>query len=76
MSAESPGVEPTPTTGPLHVRARLMNPFVWAFLAMLGALTGFALGGAVAALSSIGVTVLIAVFFALALDPVVRRLEA
>ena len=43
MSAESPDVEPTPTTGPLHVRARLMNPFVWAFLAMLGALTGFAL---------------------------------
>lgn len=72
------GSDPSPVSVarvPLHVRARLTNPFAWALLAMLGALTGLAIGGAISSLSSIFVTVLIAMFFALALDPLVRLLE-
>lgn len=60
----------------LKVFADLGHPFGWGFLATAGALTAMALGTSVSSLSTVLVSVGAALFIALALDPLVRRLEA
>lgn len=53
----------------------LGNPFVWGFTATVGALVAISLGGAMASLSTVLVSIGAALFIALALDPLVRWLE-
>lgn len=60
----------------LRVVKLLAHPFGWAFIGTVGVLLALSLGSAVAALSAILVTVGVALFLALALDPAVRQLEA
>lgn len=54
----------------------LRRPFVWGFIATVGALVAISLGGALASLSTVLVWIGVALFIALALDPVVHWLEA
>lgn len=53
----------------------LGHPFVWGFTATVGALIAVSLAGAIASLSAILVSIGVALFVALALDPLVRWLE-
>lgn len=66
-----------PSSGrvPLRVFAELGKPFRWGFLATVGCLVALAIGGAVSSLSTVLMWMAIALFIALALDPVVRWLE-
>lgn len=54
---------------------RLDNPFVVGLTLTLGGLTAFLLGSAVASLSTVIIYIVFALFAALGLDPIVRRLE-
>jgi len=58
-----------------RVVIHLGHPFVWGFTATVGALTAMALAGAISELSTVLVSVGVALFVALALDPLVRWLE-
>lgn len=60
---------------PLPVLARPTSPLTWAFAGSIGVLLGLAIGGVVAALGGVIASVVIALFLALALDPLVRRIE-
>ncbi|HML51358.1 MAG TPA: AI-2E family transporter [Propionicimonas sp.] len=60
----------------LRVLAHLGSPFTWGFLAAAGALVAVWLGGALVSLSTVLVWIGAALFIALALDPMVRWLEA
>ena len=67
---------PTPAARPkLRVLADLGHPFTWGFVAAAGVLLAIALGGALTALSTVAVSVGVALFIALALEPLVRWLE-
>lgn len=57
------------------VAASLSNPFAWGFLATFGGLFAFWLGGALSALATVLISVGVALFVAMALDPLVRWLE-
>lgn len=63
-------------TGRLTVFADLGHPLAWGFLATVGALIALALGTSVSSLSTVLVSIGVALFVALALDPLVRWLEA
>lgn len=54
----------------------LGHPFVWGFTATVGALVALSLAGAISALSTVLVSIGVALFVALALDPLVRWLES
>lgn len=54
----------------------LARPFAWAFIGTVAVLTALALGVAVSSLSTVLMSVGIALFVALALDPVVLRIQA
>lgn len=71
-AAKSP--EPAPRSGRRLV-IDLGHPFVWGFTATVGALVAISLGGAMASLSTVLVSIGAALFIALALDPLVRWLE-
>lgn len=60
----------------LRILAHLSSPFSWGFLAAAGALVAIWLGGALVSLSTVMVWIGAALFIALALDPMVRWLEA
>ncbi len=60
----------------LKVFADLGHPIAWGFLATVGALIALALATSVSALSTVVVSIGVALFIALALDPLVRWLEA
>lgn len=62
--------------GPLRVIAGLASPFAWAFVGTIGVLLALSLGSAVSALSGILMSIGVALFVALALDPLVLRLQA
>ncbi|HRA74995.1 MAG TPA: AI-2E family transporter [Propionicimonas sp.] len=67
---------PAPTVRPpRRLLVDLGRPFTWGLLATLGALTGLALGGAASALSSVWVYIGVALFLAMALDPLVVWLQ-
>lgn len=67
---------PAPTVRPpRRLLVDLGRPFTWGLLATLGALTGLALGGAASALSSVWVYIVVALFLAMALDPLVVWLQ-
>ncbi|MGC3993424.1 MAG: AI-2E family transporter [Propionicimonas sp.] len=53
----------------------LNHPFGWGFTATVGAIVALALAGAVSSLSTVLVSIGVALFIALALDPLVRWLE-
>ncbi len=72
---EEPAAPPLGARNPLRVFAELGKPFRWGFLATVGCLVALAIGGAVSSLSSVLMWMAIALFIALALDPVVRWLE-
>lgn len=57
------------------MRPRSLNPFAFGFTLTLGGLAALVLGLAVSNLSAVLVYITIALFAALGLDPVVRRLE-
>lgn len=59
----------------VHVLADFGHPLAWGFVATVGGLIAFALGGALVSLSTILVWIGAALFIALALDPMVRWLE-
>ena len=69
---------PTPVRTAPHRRlvVDLGHPFVWGFTATVGALIALSLAGAIASLSTVLVSIGVALFVALALDPLVRWLEA
>jgi predicted PurR-regulated permease PerM len=77
LAPEPLAPEPSPAgRSPLRVVSLLAHPFAWAFVGTIAVLLALSLGSATAALSAILVTVGVALFLALALDPAVRRLEA
>lgn len=61
---------------PSRVAASLSNPFAWGFFATLGGLVAIWLGGALSSLATVLISVGVALFIALALEPLVRWLEA
>lgn len=67
---------PTRIADKFRVLADLGSPFTWGFLAAAGALVAISLGGALVSLSTVLVWIGAALFIALALDPLVRWLEA
>ena len=69
--------EPAPRLreGRRSVLAILDKPLVAAFLATLGVLGALVIGSAIGSISTILVCIFLALFIALALDPIVRRLE-
>lgn len=86
--AASPEVPPdgSPADGPSasaapsparrqRVSATLDNPFGWGFLATLGGLVAIGLAGALASLATVLIAIGVALFIAMALEPVVRVVE-
>lgn len=57
-----------------RVSARLTNPFAWGFAATAGGLVAIVLGGAMATLSTVFISIGVALFIAMALEPVVTWL--
>jgi len=70
----APPAEPEPR--PHAMRTDLNRPFAFGFFLTLGALLAYALGMAFADLATIWIYIAFAVFAALGLDPLVRRLES
>lgn len=76
-----PGESPAPSaagrTAPRRGRfaVDLGHPFAWGFTATVGGLVALALASAVISLSTVMVSIGVALFVALALDPLVRWLE-
>ncbi len=83
VPADPPASAPVPVVGPVagqHTRRRrvmidLGHPFGWGFTATVGALVALSLAGAISSLSTVLVSIGVALFVALALDPLVRWLE-
>ncbi len=77
LPERNPATEPILGTErtPVAVTARLAQPFAWAFTVTIAVMLALSLGGAVVSLAGIMLSVTIAMFFALALDPLVRGLE-
>ncbi|HEY3545151.1 MAG TPA: AI-2E family transporter [Propionicimonas sp.] len=75
--APVPPVEPAAAQRAPHRRIMidLGHPFVWGFTATVGALVALSLAGALSSLSTVLVSIGVALFVALALDPLVRWLE-
>lgn len=77
--ADSKIIEADPMEPPSNRAARLVidlgHPFVWGFTATVGALVALALATSVASLSTVLISVGVALFIALGLDPLVRWLE-
>jgi predicted PurR-regulated permease PerM len=71
--ATKPAALPHPA--PLKVLAQLGHPFRWGFAAAAGALVAIAVGSALTSLSTVLIWFGIALFIALALDPIVSWLE-
>ncbi len=75
----APAATPAPTrTGrprPRRIVIDLGHPFVWGFTATVGALVALSLATSVVNLSTVLISVGVALFIALALDPLVRWLE-
>jgi predicted PurR-regulated permease PerM len=72
------GIEPAaPVTqeGRRGILTVIERPLVVGFVATLGVLGGIVLGGAIASITSILIYIILALFIALGLDPVVRILE-
>ncbi|UYK39629.1 AI-2E family transporter [Microbacterium terricola] len=67
--------EGKPVPGRIGVLAAIERPLVIAFIATLGVLGGIVLGSAIASITTILAYIFMALFIALGLDPVVRRLE-
>lgn len=57
------------------VAASIRNPFALGFLLVLGGLVAYSLGGALVSLSTVLVSVGVALFIAMALEPIVAMLE-
>ena len=72
-----PAVEPAAAQRAPHRRVQidLGHPFGWGFTATVGALVAVSLAGAISSLSTVLVSIGVALFVALALDPLVRWLE-
>lgn len=66
---------PTATRPTRRMLTDLGHPFSWGLVATLGVLTGLGLGSAAASLSSVWVYIGVALFLAMALDPLVGWLE-
>jgi predicted PurR-regulated permease PerM len=75
--APVPAVEPAAAQRTQHRRIMidLGHPFGWGFTATVGALVALSLAGAISSLSTVLVSIGVALFVALALDPLVRWLE-
>lgn len=63
-------------SGPLRVVTDLARPFAWAFIGTVAVLLALSLGVAASSLSTVLMSIGIALFVALALDPVVLRIQA
>ena len=79
-SPATSGPPSAPFSGWKSLRTRsfavdLGHPFAWGFTATVGALVAISLGGAIVSLSTVMVSIGVALFIALALDPMVRWLE-
>ena len=82
-AASTPVAAPVPTVEPAaaqraplrRVMIDLGHPFGWGFTATVGALVALSLAGAISSLSTVLVSIGVALFVALALDPLVRWLE-
>jgi len=82
-AASTPVAAPVPTVEPAaaqraplrRVMIDLVHPFGWGFTATVGALVALSLAGAISSLSTVLVSIGVALFVALALDPLVRWLE-
>ena len=70
---QEPAVGPTPRRWRLAVD--LGHPFAWGFTATAGGLVAIALGGSLASLSTVLVSIGAALFIAMALEPLVQWLE-
>jgi len=68
---------PVPAPRTAHRRSVIVlgHPFVWGFTATAGGLIALSLAGAISSLSTVLVSIGVALFVALALDPLVRWLE-
>jgi predicted PurR-regulated permease PerM len=77
-SAPVPVVAPAVAQRAPHRRLMidLGHPFGWGFTATVGALVALSLAGAISSLSTVLVSIGVALFVALALDPLVRWLES
>ncbi|MFN8086874.1 MAG: AI-2E family transporter [Microbacterium sp.] len=77
-STTTPAASPSPSRSEdrgTRVLANLNRPFVIGFLVTFGGLTALALGAAISSLVTIWIYIAFALFAALGLDPIVRRLE-
>ena len=76
-AAKVPGAGPAPTRRTPHrpFMVDLGHPFGWGFTATVGALVALSLAGAISSLSTVLVSIGVALFVAMALDPLVRWLE-
>ncbi len=77
-SADAPDEDLPLLTRPKHrrlVSTSVRNPFALGFLLVLGGLLAYSVGGALVALSTVLVSIGVALFIAMALEPLVARLE-
>ncbi len=76
-AAPTVAAKPTAPSQSRHRRVTvdLGHPFVWGFTATVGALMAISLASALVSLSTVMVSIGVALFIALALDPLVRWLE-
>jgi len=73
---EPDGVEPrAPRAGRRGILALIDHPLVVAFVATLGVLGALLIGSAIGSIATILIYIILALFVALGLDPIVRRLE-
>ena len=71
-----PGTPPRPSAAPdPEVATKFSHPFATGFVVTLGVLSAILLGIALKSLSTVLIYVVLALFVALGLDPIVRRLE-
>ncbi len=70
-----PAVVPSPPAPRLRILASIQSPLAIAFIATLGVLGGLVLGSALGSITSILAYIVLAMFVALGLDPIVRALE-
>ncbi len=75
VPADAQATAPDEAGRSLRMVRLLARPFAWSFMGALGVVLALSLGSAASALSSIVITIGMAIFLALALDPAVRRLE-
>ncbi len=71
----APATAARPTEPERHVATRFDHPFGTGFVVTLGVLAAILLGVALNSLSTVIIYVVLALFVALGLDPIVRRLE-